>query len=40
MPDTDPVFQVHAFMIPVILPSGSGLEVCNKEIILKKNTVS
>ena len=34
MPDTDPV---HAFMIPVILPSGSGLGGCNKEIILKEN---
>ena len=30
--------KVHAFMIPVILPSGSGLGVCNKVIILKKNT--
>ena len=30
--------KVHAFMIPVILPSGSGLGVCKKVIILKKNT--
>ena len=29
-------FQVHAFMTPVILPSGSGLGVCNKAIILRK----
>ena len=29
--------KVHAFMSPVILPSESGLGVCNKEIILKKN---
>ena len=36
MPDADPAFQFHAFMIAVILPSGSGLGVCNK-IILKKN---
>ena len=28
--------KVHAFMIPVILPSGSGLGVCNKAIILRK----
>ena len=28
--------KVHAFVIPVILPSGSGLEVCNKAIILRK----
>ena len=27
---------VHAFMIPVTLPSGSGLGVCNKAIILRK----
>ena len=38
--------KVHAFMIPVILSSGSGLGVCNKAIILRKtwktiiNTVS
>ena len=38
--------KVHAFMIPVTLPSGSGLGVCNKAIILRKpwkkiiNTVS
>ena len=32
--------KVHDFMIPVILPSGSGLGVCYKEIILKKNIVS
>ena len=38
--------KVHAFMIPVILPSGSGPGVCNKAIILRKtwqiiiNTVS
>ena len=37
MPDADPVSKVHAFTIPVILPSGSGLGVCNKEIILKEN---
>ena len=37
MPDADPAFQFHAFMIAVILPSGSGLGVCNKEIILKKS---
>ena len=29
--------KVRAFMIPVILPSGSNLGVCNKAIILKKN---
>ena len=29
--------KVHAFMIPVIIPSGSDLGVCNKAIILKKN---
>ena len=29
--------KVHAFMIPVILLSGSDLGVCNKAIILKKN---
>ena len=29
--------KVPAFMIPVILLSGSGLGVCNKVIILKKN---
>ena len=29
--------KVFAFKIPVILPSGSGLGVWNKEIILKKN---
>ena len=28
--------KVHAFMIPVILPCGSGLGVCNKAIILRK----
>ena len=28
--------KVHAFMIPVILPSGSGLGVCNKAIIPRK----
>ena len=28
--------EVHAFMIPVILPSGSGLGVCKKAIILRK----
>ena len=28
--------KVHAFMIPVILPSGSGLGVCNKTIIRRK----
>ena len=28
--------KVHTFMIPVILPSGSGLGVCNKAIILRK----
>ena len=28
--------KVHAFMIPVILPSGYGLGVCNKAIILWK----
>ena len=29
--------KVHSFMSPIILPSGSGLGVCNKEIIFKKN---
>ena len=29
-------FKVHAFMILVIVPSGSGLGVCNKAIILRK----
>ena len=29
--------KVHAFMIPVIIPSGSGPGGCNKEIILKEN---
>ena len=29
--------KVHAFLIPVILPSGSGLGVCNKAIILRKS---
>ena len=28
--------KVHVFMIPVILPSGSGLGVCSKGIILRK----
>ena len=28
--------KVHAFMTPVILPSGSGLGVCKKAIILRK----
>ena len=28
--------KVHALMTPVILPSGSGLGVCNKAIILRK----
>ena len=28
--------KVHALMIPAILPSGSGLGVCNKAIILRK----
>ena len=38
--------KVHAFVMPVILPSGSGLGVCNKAIIRRKtwkiiiNTVS
>ena len=38
--------KVHAFMIPLIFSSGSGLGVCNKAIILRKtwkiiiNTVS
>ena len=37
MPGVDPVLQGPHFPIPGILPSGSGLGVCNKEIILKKN---
>ena len=28
--------KVYAFMIPMIIPSGSGLGVCNKLIILRK----
>ena len=28
--------KVHAFMTPVILPSGSGLGVCKKAVILRK----
>ena len=28
--------KVHALIIPVILPSGSGLGICNKAIILRK----
>ena len=31
-----PAVKVHAFMTPVILPSGSGLGVCKKAIILRK----
>ena len=29
--------KVRAFVTPVILPAGSGLGICNKVIILKKN---
>ena len=32
--------KVHAFMILVILPSGSGLGVCNKAIILRKTWIN
>ena len=31
-----PAVKVHAFMTPVILPSGSGLGVCKKAVILRK----
>ena len=37
MSDANLVFQGPFFHDPVILPSESGLGVCNKEIILKKN---
>ena len=35
-PTPTPCSRVHAFMIPVILPFGCGLGVCNKAIILRK----
>ena len=35
-PTPTPCSRVHAFMIPVILPSGSGLGVCNRAVILRK----